>query len=174
MLLLSDCGLVHEVHWVTTPSLPLKAYEDLKAFKLFMVDVGLQQDVLLDVDEMFMELRGALTGLYVLQQLKTIKELIVYYWAANWSIAEANFVIDNGSDVIPFEVKSEVNLQVKSLKVYHEKFQPQLSVQTSIADYKKENGYYICCCGQCNFLLIKVCSRFNIYRDALRRITDVR
>ena len=146
MLWLTDCGLVHKVHRVTTPSLPLKAYEDLKAFKLFLVDVGLlscmaglRQDVLLDGNELFKEFKGALTEQYVLQQLKTIGGLNIYYWAADRGTSEVDFVIDNGSDVIPVEVKAEVNLQAKSLKVYRDKFQPRLSIRTSMADHKKED-----------------------------------
>lgn len=146
MLWLTDCGLVHKVHRVTTPSLPLKAYKDLKAFKLFLVDVGLlscmvglRQDVLLDGSELFKEFKGALTEQYVLQQLKTIRGLNIYYWTADRGTAEVDFVIDNGSDVIPVEVKAEVNLQAKSLKVYRDKFQPKLSIRTSMADYKKED-----------------------------------
>ncbi len=146
MLWLTDCGLVHKVHRVTAPHLPLKAYEDLKAFKLFLVDVGLlacmaglRQDVLLDGNELFKEFKGALTEQYVLQQLKTIKGLNIYYWTAERGTAEVDFVIDDGSDVIPVEVKAEVNLQAKSLKVYREKFQPKLSIRTSMADYKKED-----------------------------------
>jgi len=146
MLWLIDCGLVHKVYRVTAPSLPLKAYEDLKAFKLFLLDVGLlscmvglHQDVLLDGNELFREFKGALTEQYVLQQLKTRSGINIYYWAAERASAEVDFVIDNGSNVIPIEVKAETNLQAKSLKVYHEKFQPQLSIRTSMADYKKED-----------------------------------
>ncbi len=146
MLWLTDCGLVHKVHRVTVPSLPLKAYEDLKAFKLFLVDVGLlscmaglRQDVLLDGNELFKEFKGALTEQYVLQQLKTIKGLNVYYWSAEQGMAEIDFVIDNGTDVVPVEVKAEANLQAKSLKVYRNKFHPKLSVRTSMADYKQED-----------------------------------
>lgn len=145
MLWLTDCGLVHKVHRVTAPSLPLKAYEDLKAFKLFLLDVGLlscmvglRQDVLLDGNELFKEFKGALTEQYVLQQFKTIKGLNIYYWTADRGTAEVDFVIDNGNDVIPVEVKAEINLQAKSLKVYHEKFQPKRSIRTSMADYKDE------------------------------------
>ncbi len=146
MLWLTDCGLVHKVHRVSTPSLPLKAYEDLKAFKLFLLDVGLlscmvglRQDVLLDGNELFKEFKGALTEQYVLQQLKTVRGLNIYYWTAERGIAEVDFVIDNGGDVTPVEVKAEVNLQAKSLKVYREKFQPRLSIRTSMADYKIED-----------------------------------
>ena len=146
MLWLTDCGLVHKVHRVSTPSLPLKAYEDLKAFKLFLLDVGLlscmvglRQDVLLDGNELFKEFKGALTEQYVLQQLKTVRGLNIYYWTAERGTAEVDFVIDNGGDVTPVEVKAEVNLQAKSLKVYREKFQPRLSIRTYMADYKIED-----------------------------------
>lgn len=146
LLWLIDCGLVHKVHRVTAPSLPLKAYEDLKAFKLFLLDVGLlscmvglRQSVLLDGNELFKEFKGAFTEQYVLQQLKTLKGLGAYYWTADRGSAEVDFVIDTGSDIIPVEVKAEVNLQAKSLKVYREKFEPKVSVRTSMADYKKED-----------------------------------
>lgn len=146
MLWLTDCGLVHKVHRVTAPSLPLKAYEDLKAFKLFLVDVGLlscmaglRQDVLLDGNELFKEFKGALTEQYVLQQLKTVRGLNLYYWSAEQGTAEVNFVIDNGAEVIPVEVKAEVNLRAKSLRIYREKFHPKLAVRTSMTDYRRED-----------------------------------
>ncbi len=145
LLWLTDCGLVHKVHRVTAPSLPLKAYEDLKAFKLFFVDigllscmVGLRQGVLLDGNELFKEFKGALTEQYVLQQLKTRKDIQTYYWTAECGTAEVDFVVDTGNAIIPIEVKAEVNLQAKSLKTYREKFNPALSVRTSMVDYKKE------------------------------------
>lgn len=146
LLWLIDCGLVHKVHRVVAPSLPLKAYEDLKAFKLFLLDVGLlscmtgmRQSVLLDGNELFKEFKGALTEQYVLQQIKTLKGLETYYWTADRGTAEVDFVIDTGSDIIPVEVKAEVNLQAKSLKVYREKFKPKVSVRTSMADYREED-----------------------------------
>lgn len=146
LLWLTDCGLVHKVHRVSAPGLPLKAYEDLKAFKLFLVDVGLlscmvglRQDALLDGNELFKEFKGALTEQYVLQQLKTVKGLNIYYWTADRGTAEVDFVIDNGNAVIPVEVKAEVNLQAKSLKVYRDKFQPKLSIRTSMADYRRDD-----------------------------------
>jgi len=146
MLWLIDCGLVHKVHRVTAPNLPLKAYEDLKAFKLFIVDVGLlscmvrlRQDTLLNGNELFKEFKGALTEQYVLQQLKTLKNMETYYWTNDRGSAEIDFVLDNGTDIIPLEVKAEVNLQAKSLKTYRDKFHPGTSVRTSMADYKEED-----------------------------------
>lgn len=146
LMWLSDCGLVHMIHRVNTPNIPLKAYEDLKAFKLFLVDVGLlscmvrlNQKVLLDGNELFKEFKGALTEQYVLQQLKTLKGIDIYYWTNNRGSAEIDFLIDNGIDVIPIEVKAETNLKAKSLKTYYEKFNPKISIRTSMADYKEED-----------------------------------
>ncbi|HBP38007.1 MAG TPA: ATPase [Clostridiales bacterium] len=143
---LIDCGLVHKIHRVSVPILPLKAYEDLKAFKLFMVDVGLlsclsglRQVTLLDGSELFKEFKGALTEQYVLQELKTLKGVQIYYWTAESGTAEIDFIISNGSAVVPIEVKAETNLQAKSLKTYYEKFNPPLSVRASMVDYKKED-----------------------------------
>lgn len=142
---LSDCGLVHRVNRVNTHGIPLRAYEDLKAFKLFVVDVGLlscmtklHQSTLLDGNDLFVEFKGALTEQYVCQQLKTIQDLEVYYYTNERGSCEVDFVIDTGEMIIPLEVKAEVNLKAKSLKTYREKFSPKLSVRTSMADYKKE------------------------------------
>lgn len=145
MLWLTDCGLVHKVQRVTAPRLPLKAYEDLRAFKLFLVDVGLlscmarlNRTALLNGNDLFKEFKGALTEQYVLQQLKTIKGLETYYWTNDRGGAEIDFLIDTGTEVIPIEVKAETNLKAKSLKVYCAKFQPNMSIRTSMADYKRE------------------------------------
>lgn len=142
---LTDCGLVHKVSRVNAPNLPLKAYEDLKAFKLFIVDVGLlgcmtglRQRTLLDGNELFIEFKGALTEQYVLQQLKTVDGLQVYYYTNERGSCEIDFLIDDGEKVVPVEVKAEVNLKAKSLRTYHDKYDPDVSVRTSMADYKEE------------------------------------
>ena len=143
---LSDCGLVHKVSRVNAAGIPLKAYEDLKAFKIFIVDVGLlgcmtglRQRTLLDGDDLFVEFKGALTEQYVCQQLKTIEDLGVYYYTNDRGSCEIDFVVDNGEQIVPIEVKAETNLRAKSLKTYRERFEPELSVRTSMADYKKED-----------------------------------
>ena len=143
---LSDCGLVHKISRVNAGNIPLKAYEDLKAFKLFLVDVGLlgcmvglRQRTLLDSNDLFVEFKGALTEQYVCQQLKTIEDLGVYYYTNDRGSCEVDFVVDTGEQIIPVEVKAEVNLRAKSLKTYQEKFSPELSVRTSMADFKKED-----------------------------------
>lgn len=146
MLWLTDCGLIQKVHRVTAPSLPLKAFEDLKAFKLFMLDVGLlscmvrlDQAVLLNGNDLFKEFKGALTEQYVLQQLKTLSGLHTYYWTNDQGSAKVDFVIDTGHRVIPVEVKAETNLRAKSLKVYAEKFKPEISVRTAMTPYESQD-----------------------------------
>lgn len=145
LLWLSDCGLVHKVHRVNAARLPLKDYEDLKAFKLFFVDVGLlacmvglRRSVLLEGNALFTEFKGALTEQFVLQQLKTKEGLQVWYWTNDRGTAEVDFVVDDGERIIPVEVKAEINLQAKSLKVYREKYAPPLSVRASMADYRRD------------------------------------
>ena len=147
MMWLSDCGLVYKVSRVNAAGIPLRAYEDLKAFKLFVVDVGLlgcmtglRQRVLLDGNDLFSEFKGALTEQYVCQQLKTIQDLGIYYYTNDRGSCEVDFVVDTGEQIIPVEVKAEVNLRAKSLKTYREKFSPEIAVRTSMADYKKEEG----------------------------------
>ena len=142
---LSDCGLVHKISRVNTAGIPLRAYEDLKAFKLFVVDVGhlgcmagLRQHTLLDGNDLFVEFKGALTVQYVCQQLKNIEDLDIYYYTNDRGSCEIDFVVDTGEKIVPVEVKAEVNLRAKSLKSYQEKFSPEISVRTSMADYKKE------------------------------------
>ena len=142
---LSDCGLVHKVSRVNAAGIPLRAYEDLKAFKLFVVDVGLlgcmtglRQRTLLEGNDLFVEFKGALTEQYVCQQLKTMEDLDVYYYTNDRGSCEVDFIIDTGEQVVPVEAKAEVNLRAKSLKTYYEKFSPQISVRTSMADYKRE------------------------------------
>lgn len=142
---LSDCGLIHKVSRVNSVGIPLKGYEDLKAFKIFLLDVGilgcmagLSPRTLLDGNSLFTEFKGALTEQYVCQQLKNIEDVDVYYYTNDRGSCEIDFVIGTGNRVVPVEVKAEVNLRAKSLKTYREKFSPEICVRTSMADYKKE------------------------------------
>lgn len=146
---LCDCGLVYKINRISKPSLPLMAYEDIGAFKLFVSDVGLLSamtdlDVktLLEGDKIFEEFKGALTEQYALQQLKTVKDLPIYYWTSDIGAAELDFIIQLGREIVPIEAKAATNLQAKSLKSYRAKFEPKISVRTSTADYKKEDGLY--------------------------------
>jgi len=125
--------------------MPLKAYTDFSAFKLYLIDVGLlgalsELDIrsVLDGNEIFMEFKGALTEQYVLQQLISDTAYIPYYYAGEKSVYEVDFLIQKGKDVIPVEVKAEDNLRAKSLKYYCEKFKPVQAIRTSAAAYREQ------------------------------------
>lgn len=143
---LIDCGLIHKVYRSGKPSIPLKAYEDQSAFKLFLLDVGLlaamgdiDVKTLLEGNAIFEEFKGALTEQYVLQQLKTTKEINVYYWSAENATAEIDFLVQFDNDIIPIEVKAEENLRAKSLRSYVDKFSPKLAIRTSMSDFRQES-----------------------------------
>ncbi len=142
---LADSGLVHPVKRATKPGIPLKSYEDFGVFKLYLSDIGLlgamgDLDIrtLLDGNKIFEEFKGAMAEQYVLQQFKTVRDLVVYYWSAERSMAEIDFLIQYSGKVIPVEVKAEENLQAKSLKAFYQKFSPERAVRTSLSDLRKE------------------------------------
>lgn len=143
---LTDCGLVHKVNRITKPGIPLKVYEDFNAFKLFTVDVGLlaamgdiNVKTLLEGNIIFEEFKGALTEQYVLQQLKVIEEMVIYYWSSEKSLGEVDFVLQYNGAVYPVEVKAEENLQAKSLKSFKQKYPNTDAIRTSMSDYRKED-----------------------------------
>lgn len=143
---LKDAGLIYKVNRTKKGELPLTAYEDLSAFKLFVVDTGLlcamsnlPPKVLLDGNTLFTDYKGALTEQYVLQQLKCIKDLCIYYWSADNSRGEIDFLLQYEAEVIPVEVKAEENLQSKSLRTFIDKH-PQLhGIRFSMSNYREQD-----------------------------------
>lgn len=143
---LIDCGLIHKINRATKPAIPLNAYVDFSAFKIFLVDIGLLAAMgnidiktLLEGNTIFEEFKGAITEQYVLQQMLCTKNFDVFYWSAERSNAEVDFLIQNKGEVIPVEVKAEENLQAKSLKVFCLKYSPATAIRTSMSDFRKEN-----------------------------------
>jgi len=143
---LLDCGLIYKVGRITKPDMPLMAYQDFNAFKLFVLDVGLLSALsdldiksLLEGNRVFEEFKGALTEQYVLQQLVANKNITPFYWTAEKSNGEIDFVFQSGMDVVPLEVKAAENLQAKSLKSYCLRYEPKYAVRTSMSDYRKED-----------------------------------
>lgn len=141
---LVDAGLVLKVNRIEKPTLPLNAYADFDAFKLFFLDIGLlnatadlDQRILLEKNNILTEFKGALTEQFVCQQLKNKKEL--YYWTASNATAEVDFVLQSQNEIIPIEVKAEENLKSKSLKVYVEKYEPKTAIRTSMSKYRQED-----------------------------------
>lgn len=145
---LTDCGQVQRVFRVSRPAMPLKAYEDMNAFKLFLADTGLlsamteiDPQILLEGSKILTEFKGALTEQYVFQQLAASGKFVIYYWSAERSTAEVDFVIQHENHIIPVEVKAEENLQAKSLKVFREKFKPGFAVRTSMSDFRRQDQF---------------------------------
>ncbi len=143
---LMDCGLVYKVNRVNKPGFPLRAYQDFKAFKLFVLDIGLlgamsglNAKVILEKTRLFEEFKGALTEQYVLQQLVVNPENDLFYWSSENGTAEIDFLVQNEEKIIPVEVKAEENLQAKSLKLFCEKYHPDYAVRTSMSDYRKQD-----------------------------------
>jgi len=140
---LIDCGLCHKVNRIAKGGYPLKAYEDPSAFKLYLVDVGLlgamtDLDVrtLLRGNAIFTEFKGALTEQYVCQQLFSAVKTVPYYWSAESSSGEVDFVIQHDGMVLPMEVKAEENLKAKSLKAFVEKFGIRTGIRISMSDFR--------------------------------------
>ena len=143
---LLDCGLCHKVGRISKGAVPLKAYQDIPAFKLFMVDVGLlcakaevDAKTLLCGNDIFSEFKGALTEQYVCQQIVSELHATPFYWSAESSNGEVDFVLQNDGKVLPIEVKAEENLQSKSLRSFTEKFKIDFAVRTSMADYREQD-----------------------------------
>jgi predicted AAA+ superfamily ATPase len=129
---------------------------------LYGVDVGLlsamgdiDSKTILDGNSIFEEFKGSITEQFVLQQLKSTADYPVCYWTNEKSTAEIDFIVQKEGKIIPIEVKATVNLQAKSLKSYCQKFQPEMAIRTSLADFKEEEWIT-------NIPLYAIESNFNV------------
>lgn len=140
---LVGAGLVLKINRIEKPIMPLSAYTDFDAFKLFFIDIGLlnaignlDQRILLEKNSILTEYKGALTEQFVCQQLKIKTD--IYYWVAPNASAEIDFVVQYQNEIIPIEVKAEENLKSKSLKVFVDKFDNKNAIRTSMNQFRKE------------------------------------
>lgn len=143
---LVDSGLVHKVHRISKPVVPLKFYEDIASFKLFLLDCGLlgalsetPPEQILIGDNVFEEYKGAFTENYVLQQLKSLPRTFVYYYSNDNSTLEIDFVVQHEAHVIPIEVKAEENLRAKSLRQFVTDNSGLHGVRFSMSDYREQD-----------------------------------
>lgn len=143
---LVDSGLVHKVHRISKPIVPLKFYEDMASFKLFLLDCGLlgalsetPPEQILIGDNVFEEYKGAFTENYVLQQLKSLPRTFVYYYSNDNSTLEIDFVVQHEAHVIPIEVKAEENLRAKSLRQFVTDNSGLHGVRFSMSDYREQD-----------------------------------
>ena len=142
---LLDCGLVYKVNRVNEPHMPLKAYMNMSAYKLFMLDVGLlgalselPAETILEGNDIFIGFKGALTEQYVLQQLISDTDYTPYYYGTDKATFEQDFLIQKERNIVPIEVKAETNIHSQSLKAYCDKFHPEEAVRFSTLKYKKQ------------------------------------
>lgn len=143
---LVDSGLVHKVHRISKPVVPLKFYEDMASFKLFLLDCGLlgalsetPPEQILIGDNVFEEYKGAFTENYVLQQLKSLPRTFVYYYSNDNSTLEIDFVVQHDTHIIPIEVKAEENLRAKSLRQFVTANPGLHGVRFSMSDYREQD-----------------------------------
>lgn len=143
---LVDSGLVHKVHRISKPVVPLKFYEDMASFKLFLLDCGLlgalsetPPEQILIGDNVFEEYKGAFTENYVLQQLKSLPHTFVYYYSNDNSTLEIDFVVQHDAHIIPIEVKAEENLRAKSLRQFVTDNAGLHGVRFSMSDYREQD-----------------------------------
>ena len=143
---LVDAGLIYKVSRVREVGIPLKFYEDVNAFKLFLLDVGLLGAIsemepaqMLMSNNAMTESKGAFTENYVLSQLETLSGIATYYYSREDSRLEVNFVVQHQGHVIPVEVKAEENLKSKSLKAFMDKHENLHAVRLSMSPYREQD-----------------------------------
>ena len=143
---LVNAGLVYKIHRIMKPGLPLKAYEDLTAFKIYLSDTAILRRLsLLDPvaisegNRLFTEFKGSLTENFVLNSIISQFKSMPYYWRSG-NEAEVDFIVQFENTIIPIEVKSDQNIKSRSLSVYREKYNPEISIRFSLRNLKKEEG----------------------------------
>lgn len=142
---LVDSGLLLRVNRISKPGIPLSAYEDKDAFKLYLLDVGLlsaasriSPSSLIDGNALFTEFKGALTENYVCQELLAEGGVKANYWSSDNSSGEVDFIYEDRGTVIPVEVKAEVNLRSKSLRSFTSRYGLAKGYRLSLAGFKDQ------------------------------------
>ena len=146
LLWLQHAGLVFRIFANTKPALPISAYDDLTAFKIYLSDIGLLRklaklppEIILNNSPLYAEFKGAMTENYVLQSLVTQFDVMPRYWTSDGK-AEVDFILQNGLEIIPIEVKSANSVAGKSLHIYNEKYSPKLRIRYSFNNLKKDGN----------------------------------
>ncbi len=143
---LVNAGLAYKIHRITKPGLPLKAYEDLTAFKIYLSDTAILRRLsmldpvaIIEGTRLFTEFKGALTENFILNSILPQFNSMPNYWKSI-NEAEVDFIVQYKNSIIPIEVKSDVNIRSKSLSFYREKYKPEISFRFSLRNLKKEEG----------------------------------
>lgn len=143
---LVDAGLAYKIYCSTKPALPLSAYDNLSAFKIYLPDVGLLRILshlnpiaIAEQNRLFTEFKGALTENFILNSLIQQFETVPRYWKSE-NRAEIDFLLQFQNEIFPIEVKSDVNVRSKSLSIYRNRYNPKLSIRYSLKNFKYDNG----------------------------------
>lgn len=146
LLWLQHAGLIYRVFCATKPGLPLSAYDDVSAFKIYLCDVGLLRvmarlpvEVLWTESPLYREFKGAMAENAVLQTLVSRFEVFPRYWTSEGT-AEVNFLLQRGLSLIPVEVKAGNSVRGKSLGVYVDRFRPEVAVRYSMKNLRRDGG----------------------------------
>lgn len=145
---LSDAGLIHKSYLVQSPKFPLSAYANNNIFKIFLSDVGLlgaqsnlSARTIIDGNLLFAEFKGALTENYVAQELMATKRAEPYYWTSE-ATAEVDFLMEEGHEIYPLEVKAGESQKKKSLLVYNQKYAPSKLIRATAMNVKHDGNIY--------------------------------
>lgn len=167
LLWLIDAGLAYKVFCSVKPALPLSAYDNLSAFKIYLPDVALLRVLsrlnpiaIVEQNRLFTEFKGALTENYVLNSLVYQSETMPRYWKSG-NKAEIDFLLQFKNELIPVEVKSDLNVRSKSLSVYRKKYTPDLSIRYSLKNLKYDKGLLNIPLFMADYTL-KILSNFNL------------
>ena len=135
---LYNADLVRKTFRISKPGLPLSAYDDLTAFKIYMSDVGLLRkhshlatSTFAEHNRLFTEFKGALTENFVLQSLSRQLETEPRYWAD--APYEVDFVVQLDNDIIPVECKAGTNVKSTSLKKYSQQYAEQTPLMVRLS-----------------------------------------
>jgi uncharacterized protein len=144
---LKNAGLIHVVYQIRAAKLPISGYTDYSKFKLYILDTGLlgamlnlSSDIILKPNELFSEYNGAFVENYTCLELMKTVEQDLFYWSSERE-AEVDFVFQWNNDIYPLEVKSGMNRNTKSLRVYAEKYQPKLLFRTSPRNFVNQEEF---------------------------------
>ncbi len=147
LLWLKDSGMIRRVGLVNGGRLPLKAYENLKAFKIYHLDIGLlralceiEPQIILDSEAVFREFSCAFTEQFVLQELQAIEiAQSIYYWSEG-ATSEVDFIFNFRNHIIPVEAKAGLSVHAQSLKVFCQKYEPEVAIRTSLKQFRIDGG----------------------------------
>ena len=146
LIWLNNAGMVYKIYRITKPGLPLSAYDDLSAFKLYTVDVGLLRmlsrldpSAFKEGNRLFTEFKGALAENFALQSIITRFDVLPRYWTSK-AKAEVDFILQHDNDIYPIEVKSSENVKSRSLRIYINQYKPRFGIRLSLRNLKYDNG----------------------------------